>query len=578
MMNVRPSILLMQATNVREASLTLYRGNQTAKMMDMTGYSLTTLGNHEFDWSLHETAEYVESLARRQIDTLGACSVADWGPEDEYKSVARLSKVIKPWAVRQFFIPRGRSSRRQPAVTIKIGFIGILTSSVKSSNYAGKNVTMVEAEDAYNRCLASLEAAHPDVDMIISLSHIGMAADKLIANKLKGRVDMVFSAHSHDYHSSPVGKYAPEWFKTQVYDDENDKWIKVTRENCGDGNINACATPLADTAYPYYDPNGSPAVMQAGFGSMYAHGLRLNFDVQTRRPRQGHPRGIIRYRGFDVLTAGGQAPALMGGPNSSNPITPDPFVQAFIASIAGPVQEFKTKKIGFAFNDVPKYSAGKLKYLESPLSDYVSDGWREYTTKDINPAFVNPAVRATIGITQLGGIRADITEGDLTYADALRVLPFGNLLWVKDFPAKILLEAYLHGITEAKWLKTSGSVRVYQTLGAGDITFKSLWVLFDGDVNYTQITDTSEQIIRIATTDYLINGGNGYTMLTNNGVNVLDGPGGDVAGLFADQLSLAYIAQGGTNFQIDPNDPRIIQCEVVNCGGIVAPVSEPCCV
>ena len=63
------------------------------------------------------------------------------------------------------------------------------------------------------------------------------------------------------------------------------------------------------------------------------------------------------------------------------------------------------------------------------------------------------------------------------------------------------------------------------------ITFKLLWVLFDGDVNYTQITDTNEQIIRIATTDYLINGGNGYTMLTNNGINVLDGPGGDVAGL-----------------------------------------------
>jgi len=202
------------------------------------------------------------------------------------------------------------------------------------------NVTMVEAEDAYNRCLASLEAAHPDVDMIILLSHIGMAADKFIANKLKGRVDMVFSAHSHDYHSSPVGKYAPEWFKTQVYDDKNDKWIKVTRENRGDENISACATPLVDTAYPYYDPNGSLPVMQAGFGSMYAHGLHLNFDVERRRPRQGYPRGIIRYRGVDVLTAGGQAPALMGGPNSSNPITPDAFVLAFIALIAGPVQEF----------------------------------------------------------------------------------------------------------------------------------------------------------------------------------------------------------------------------------------------
>lgn len=557
----------------------VYRGNQTARMMRMTGYSLTTLGNHEFDWSLHETADYAESLARRDIDILGACSIQDWGPEDAYQSVTRLSRVVKPWAVRQFLIPGGGSARRRPAVTIKVGFIGILTPSVKNSNSAGKPLTMLSVEDSYDRCLASLREAHPDVDMVIALSHIGMEGDKAMAPKLKGRVDVVIGGHSHDYHASPVGQNAPDWFKTQVYDDDNNQWITVTRENCADEDINACVVPLANTSYPYYHPDGGPAVLQAGFGSMFAHGLRLNFDVRRRRPRQGYPRGVIRYRGLDVLTAGGQAPALMGGPNSTNPIVPDPAVQRFIATIAGPVQEFKTKQIGFAFNDVPKYAGAKIKYLESPLSDYVSDGWQAYTVQKINPAQVNPAVRATIGITQLGGIRSDVTAGVLTYADALRVLPFGNLLWVKDFPAKILLQAYLHGITEKKWLKTSGRVRVYQTAGAGEtVTFKSLWVLFDGDSAYTRITETSEEIIRIATTDYLINGGNGYTMLTTNGVDVLDGPGDNVADLLAAQFTKDYETQSGTNFQIDPNNPRIIQCEFVNCAGTVAPLFSPCCV
>lgn len=220
----------------------------------------------------------------------------------------------------------------------------------------------------------------------------------------------------------------------------------------------------------------------------------------------------------------------------------------------------------------------RLKYAESPLSDYVSDAWRNYTIRTINLEKPNPAMRATIGITQLGGIRSDLTQGVLTYADALRVLPFGNLLWVKDFPAKILLEAYQHGITSEKWLKTSGRIRVYQTLAGGATTLKSLWVLFDGDTAYTQITSTSEEIIRIATTDYLIQGGNGYTMLTTTGTDVLDGPGDNVADIFAKQMRLDYESpSGGTNFQIDPNDPRIIQCENVNCGGVVDSLRQPCC-
>ena len=102
--------------------------------------------------------------------------------------------------------------------------------------------------------------------------------------------------------------------------------------------------------------------------------------------------------------------------------------------------------------------------------------------------------------------------------------------------------------------------------------------MFDGDSAYTRITETSEEIIRIATTDYLINGGNGYTMLTTNGEDVLDGPGDNVADLLAAQFTQDYVTQNGTNFQIDPNNPRIIQCEVVNCAGTVAPLFAPCCV
>lgn len=207
----------------------------------------------------------------------------------------------------------------------------------------------------------------------------------------------------------------------------------------------------------------------------------------------------------------------------------------------------------------------------------MSDAWRNYTVLNINPEKASAAVRATLGITQLGGIRSDLTQGELAYADALRVLPFGNLLWVKDFPAKTLLEAYQHGIASKKWLKTSAGVRVYQNMAGGVVTLKSLWVLFDGDSTYTRITETSEEIIRIATTDYLIAGGNGYTMLTTNGVDVLDGPGDNVADLLAGQIRLDFANQGGTNFAIDPNEPRIIQCELINCGGSVAPLFAPCC-
>ena len=220
----------------------IYRGNKTAQIMELAGYGLTTLGNHEFDWTLGETADYVESLAARNIDSLGACSVLDWGPEDPFNSVARLSQAVKPWAVRQFVFPRGLSAVRQPAVTIKVGFIGILTPSVKDANVAGANLTMLPVNSSFTRCLDSLKAAHPDVDVVIALTHIGLEADKQVAPQLKGQVDIVIGAHSHDYLASPLGRYAPQWFKSYDFDKDSNTWVTITRDNCGDENINACST------------------------------------------------------------------------------------------------------------------------------------------------------------------------------------------------------------------------------------------------------------------------------------------------------------------------------------------------
>ena len=134
---------------------------------------------------------------------------------------------------------------------------------------------------------------------------------------------------------------------------------------------------------------------------------------------------------------------------------------------------------------------------ETNLGNLITDAIRDYTNADV--AFMNG-----------GGIRASIESGDITVGDVMTVLPFINLVETVNIPGSVLLEALEHGaslypeqngallhVSGMKYIvdatKESGSRVVYAEVGG-------------------EVLDP-EKVYNVATNDFLIAGGDGYSML-----------------------------------------------------------------
>lgn len=119
---------------------------------------------------------------------------------------------------------------------------------------------------------------------------------------------------------------------------------------------------------------------------------------------------------------------------------------------------------------------------------------------------------ADLVITNGGGIRASIGEGDITYGEVYEVLPFGNEIAVIEVTGREILDALLHGTKV--YPKTNGSFP--QVAGMS-------YIIIDDDkdpetpVVITDVMINGEKLnlsktYRLATNDFMAEGGDGYDM------------------------------------------------------------------
>jgi len=139
---------------------------------------------------------------------------------------------------------------------------------------------------------------------------------------------------------------------------------------------------------------------------------------------------------------------------------------------------------------------------ETNLSKLITDAMLYYSEADI--ALMNG-----------GGIRTSIDVGDITRGEIISVLPFGNLLRVIEISGQDIKDLLEHGYSALP--EASGSFS--QVSG----------VTFDFDVNQEANQRISnikvankdldlEQTYKLATNDFITNGGDGYTMFTDKTV------------------------------------------------------------
>lgn len=123
---------------------------------------------------------------------------------------------------------------------------------------------------------------------------------------------------------------------------------------------------------------------------------------------------------------------------------------------------------------------------ESPLSNIVADMLRESTKPYIGTA-------ADMGLVNIGGLRANLSAGEITYGSVYEILPFQNSLCILTLKGKDLLDlaediakAGGEGVSNMQIVADKNHEVIHATIGGRAI---------DKDKNYT-----------VATIDYLAEG------------------------------------------------------------------------
>ncbi|WP_051931159.1 bifunctional metallophosphatase/5'-nucleotidase [Gillisia sp. Hel_I_29] len=155
----------------------LTKGEAMIKLMNEVNYDLMALGNHDFDYGLDRTKE-LQQLANFPM---------------------RAANITVN--------ETGKSIFGEPYIILNKGDvkIAILALSYRNTPLTGnsKNIEGLEfgiGVDAVNKYLPILKEK---ADIIVLLSHEGMAVDKVIAEEIEG-VDLIVGAHSHDVISPPI--------------------------------------------------------------------------------------------------------------------------------------------------------------------------------------------------------------------------------------------------------------------------------------------------------------------------------------------------------------------------------------
>lgn len=175
-----PDLLLIDSGDFSQGSpfYTMFKGDVEVGLMNLMGYDVVTIGNHEFDFGLENMAR-IFKMAKFPVvcanyDFTGTC----------------VEGLVKPYVI----IKRNG---------LKIGLFGLspqLEGLVDLSKCKG--VTYLDPIEVGNRVAAELKH-DKKCDVVICVSHLGwlrpdeMGDQKLLASSKD--IDLVLGGHSHSY-------------------------------------------------------------------------------------------------------------------------------------------------------------------------------------------------------------------------------------------------------------------------------------------------------------------------------------------------------------------------------------------
>lgn len=193
-------------------------------------------------------------------------------------------------------------------------------------------------------------------------------------------------------------------------------------------------------------------------------------------------------------------------------VTPDSDVAQIVsdavaqAEIAG-AEVVATIEHTFTRGANPGEESGSNRGIESTLNNLIAEAQRARIAE-----FVGQEIH--LGLMNAGGIRADLADGPVTYADAFAVQPFGNSVGYGTLSGADILQAL-----EQQW-KGAEESRLRLALGVSDNFSYTYDPTAAAGERIIQATINGEPVdpaadYNVAASTFLFDGGDGFSALTN---------------------------------------------------------------
>ena len=420
--NAEPNVILVDAGDVVQGSLyfKFFRGEVEYPLMDMMGYDIRILGNHEFDNGIEDIAKYYKQ-------TKGTPISANY----DFSGTV-LDGVFSPYTIREI---GGR----------KIGFFGINidpASLIDSKNTGGlkyKDVITVANETA-----AYLKKKMK-CNLVVAVTHIGVSKssgkstdyDLAVASK---DIDIIIGGHSH---------------------------TMIKPNNEGDEPsivMNAIGKPVLIT--------------QTGKSGKYLGYIKIDLDKIGDSSKYDYQLVPVTDR---------FAPEQL-----------DTDIIEFLAPYK--------KAVEASYKNVIAQSAGNYKNGEWEMANFTADMAYEIATAKADSLrnLYSDFPHIDLAFMNNGGIRAAMTEGDITEGQILDTYPFSNHLAIAMIKGSDLADA----------------IKVAARKG-GESVSSQIFVVMDSDHNVEEILVNGspldpEKVYTLASIDYVLQGNDNLESLGNS--------------------------------------------------------------
>lgn len=421
----------------------LLRYNVTSHFLNLLPADAITLGNHEFAHRIKGLVPFIRLLESPVI----VANIDDLH-EPSLQNIYHKSVVLE------------RSNR-------KIGVIGVI---LRETSEIANTDSLKFTDEIHAIRDETTKLRKQGVNIIIVLSHCGLARDREIALSAGDFVDVIVGGHSHSflYTPHPEGNYSP-----------------------------GPDTPIGTYPIIVTPSSGSDRkvlIVQASAFTKYVGDLTVYFNLA------GH---VKYYDGNPVFL--------------SNDVEKDPTIELELIPWREEVNQLGLRVIGNS--SVSLLNEG-CRNGECSLGSFAADAFVHETQIEF------PELQVFASIIQAGGIRSSFVKGDITYSDIVAFMPFENTLDILQLTGGVLIDVFEHSVsrsfTEDEFignymLQVSGFQLTFNTTKPVGQRLLAIRIRSNNYGGFENIN--LHKLYSVVMPSFIANGGDGFTMIKSNRKN-----------------------------------------------------------